>query len=67
MDNYQQQILNARARYANQIDIRLGYEVDWIDGLVDSRVTKADVDYLIGSVHFLGKWGFDNGFFCRRA
>jgi histidinol-phosphatase (PHP family) len=27
---------------------------------MDERVLGADVDYLIGSVHFLDKWGFDN-------
>ena len=27
---------------------------------MDERVLNADVDYLIGSVHFLEGWGFDN-------
>jgi histidinol-phosphatase (PHP family) len=27
---------------------------------MDRRVLEADVDYLIGSVHFLEGWGFDN-------
>jgi len=27
---------------------------------MDDRVINADVDYLIGSVHFLEGWGFDN-------
>jgi len=60
MVEYEADILSARDRYASQIDIRLGYEVDWIEGMVDSRVVEADVDYLIGSIHFLDRWGFDN-------
>ncbi len=38
----------------------LGYEVDYLKGYIDKRVIEAEVDYLIGSVHFLDKWGFDN-------
>lgn len=45
------------------IDILSAFEVDFILGredLLDSRVIESNVDYLIGSVHFLGDWGFDN-------
>ncbi len=60
MEAYQQDILNAKERYADQIEILLGYEVDWLVGHMDNRVLQADVDLLIGSVHFIDKWGFDN-------
>jgi histidinol-phosphatase (PHP family) len=50
----------AKERYKNQIDIRLGYEVDFLPNLMDKRVLNSSVDYLIGSVHFINKWGFDN-------
>ncbi|WP_353661315.1 histidinol-phosphatase [Hydrogenimonas sp. SS33] len=60
MAAYESDVRRARERYAGQIDIRLGYEVDWLPGHVDERVLKADVDYLIGSVHFIDRWGFDN-------
>ncbi len=60
MSEYEESIKQAREKYQGQIDIRLGYEVDWIEGLVDKRVINAEVDYLIGSVHFLNGWGFDN-------
>lgn len=42
----------------------LGMEMDWLDGQEDftRRACAAeDFDYLIGSVHFLGDWGFDDG------
>ena len=60
MDAYVSDILQAKERYKNDIDILLGYEVDWLQGHMDERVLHANVDYLIGSVHFIDKWGFDN-------
>jgi histidinol-phosphatase (PHP family) len=60
MQEYETTIKELRSHYADTIEILLGYEVDYLPGHMDSRVLQADVDYLIGSVHFLDKWGFDN-------
>ncbi len=60
MANYEEEILNLKDEFKDKIDIRLAYEVDFLPGFMDNRVLNADVDYLIGSVHFLDKWGFDN-------
>jgi len=60
MDAYVSDIQHAKEKYKNDIDILLGYEVDWLQGHMDERVLDAEVDYLIGSVHFIDKWGFDN-------
>ena len=60
MAGYKAEILSLKDEYKEKIDIRLGYEVDYLEGHMDSRVLNANVDYLIGSVHFLDKWGFDN-------
>jgi len=60
MANYEASVKEAQKTYHDRIDILLGYEVDFLSGHMDTRVLKADVDYLIGSVHFLGTWGFDN-------
>ena len=57
---YFSDILTAKERYKNEINILLGYEVDWLPGHMDDRVLNAKVDYLIGSVHFIDKWSFDN-------
>lgn len=61
---YENMVLDAKDRYKEKIEILLGYEVDYLPGLIEEKILKADVDYLIGSVHFLssGKdlWGFDN-------
>jgi len=60
MKAYSQDVLEARTRYQDHIEILLGYEVDYLPNHMDERVLSADVDYLIGSVHFINKWGFDN-------
>lgn len=60
-DFYENSVLDLKKRYEKDIEILLGYEVDFIEGdyLLD-EITDSNVDYLIGSVHYLGKWGFDN-------
>ncbi|MBW6489520.1 histidinol-phosphatase [Sulfurimonas sp.] len=60
MQGYEKSVLDAKERYKNSIEILLGYEVDYLRGYMDERVLNADVDYLIGSVHFIEEWGFDN-------
>ena len=60
MKYYEASIKEAQKTYHDKINILLGYEVDYLKGHMDTRVLKADIDYLIGSVHFLGTWGFDN-------
>lgn len=60
MDAYRDDILQAKEKYKNDIKILLGYEVDWLPGHMEEKVLQADVDYLIGSVHFIDKWSFDN-------
>ena len=60
MKKYEEDVLNAKEKYKNKIEILLGYEVDYLKGHMDERVLNADVDYLIGSVHFVDGWGFDN-------
>ena len=71
-NSYEAAIKEAKKRYKDKIEILLGYEVDFLPGLMEDRILSADVDYLIGSVHFLPKsqsnevlmhqdlWGFDN-------
>ena len=60
MDAYAHDVLSAKKKYKDQIKILLGYEVDWLPGYMAESVLNADVDYLIGSVHFIDKWSFDN-------
>ncbi|OHE17046.1 MAG: histidinol phosphate phosphatase [Sulfurimonas sp. RIFOXYD12_FULL_36_11] len=60
MREYEDAVLSAKKRYEEKIEILLGYEVDYLKGYLDERVLNADVDYLIGSIHFIEEWGFDN-------
>ena len=64
MDKYEQEIKKLKEKYKDKIEILLGYEVDFTP-FVDKRVIKREVDYLIGSVHFLDNWGFDNPEFIK--
>ncbi|MCK5293986.1 MAG: histidinol-phosphatase HisJ [Arcobacteraceae bacterium] len=63
---YEKEILNLKEKYKNNIDIRIGYEVDFMSNpkYMEKSILEADVDYLIGSVHFIQEkndlWGFDN-------
>ena len=66
MQAYEKTVLEAKAKYKDSIEILLGYEVDYLKGHMDKRVLNAKVDYLIGSVHFIDGWGFDNPEFIGR-
>jgi len=60
MQAYIDEILQAKERYKGEIEILLGFEVDWLPGHMQPDVLNANVDYLTGSVHFIDKWSFDN-------
>ena len=60
MKDYENDVLSLQKEYKDKIKILLGYEVDYLKGYIDKRVINSKVDYLIGSVHFLDTWGFDN-------
>lgn len=63
IDSYLSEINSLKHKYKNIIDIRVGFEVDFIynkEYLIEQSVINSNVDFLIGSVHFLNNWGFDN-------
>jgi histidinol-phosphatase (PHP family) len=59
---YENDVLRLKEKYKNDIEILLGYEVDYLKGdYILPEVINSKVDYLIGSVHFINDgWGFDN-------
>ncbi|EDM23000.1 histidinol-phosphatase [Caminibacter mediatlanticus] len=66
MPKYEKLIKNLKKEYEDKIKILVGYEVDFTPKkYLDKRVLEANVDYLIGSVHFLDNWGFDNPEFIK--
>lgn len=60
MDFYENLIDELKEKFQGKIEILKAYEVDFLPGFIDERVISRKVDYLIGSVHFLNAWGFDN-------
>lgn len=60
---YIEWIERARNHAAGRIPIRAGMECDWLGGC-EPWIRKLESlypwDYLIGSVHYLGEWDFDN-------
>ncbi len=59
---YLESVSEARRRVP-QIPIRLGLEVDWLEGgeaWLETLTSMAPWDYLIGSVHYLGSWAVDD-------
>jgi len=62
LPHYFTQVEAARAA-CPALSIRLGLEVDWLEGgqpWIETLTQRAPWDYLIGSVHYLGDWNFDN-------
>ena len=56
-------IERARKQAAGRIPIRAGLECDWLAGCeswIADLASRYEWDYLIGSVHYLGDWDFDN-------
>ncbi len=60
MPIYEENVKRLKERFKNDIEILLGYEVDFIPGHLDKRVINSNTDYLIGSIHYLKTWNFDN-------
>jgi histidinol-phosphatase (PHP family) len=62
-DFYIEDVERCRRRYASDITIRLSTEADFIpghEGELEAILRRYDWDYVIGSVHFLDDWGFDD-------
>jgi histidinol-phosphatase (PHP family) len=62
-DFYIEDVERCRARYGDDITIRLSTEADFIPGHereLERILRGYDWDYIIGSVHFIGEWGFDD-------
>jgi histidinol-phosphatase (PHP family) len=62
-DFYIEDVERCRRRYAGDNTIRLATEADFIPGHeaeLESILRRYDWDYVIGSVHFVDDWGFDD-------
>ncbi len=60
---YKASFLRAQEKYGERIAIKWGIEAEYFPGserFVKDFLNEHAFDYVIGSVHFLGEWGFDN-------
>jgi histidinol-phosphatase (PHP family) len=56
-------IESAKKSAANRIPVRAGLECDWLpncEDWIEKICSEYDWDYLIGAVHYLEDWNFDN-------
>ena len=63
LPTYHRMIETVRAQFADKLIIRLGIEADYMPDYEEetrAMLTAAPYDYVIGSVHFIEKWGFDD-------
>ena len=60
---YVADVQDAQAEFAGRLEVRLGLEADFHPGTeryVEEVLGAHPWDYVIGSVHYIGAWGFDN-------
>jgi len=61
--HYLTEVEQARDLLSDRLTIRIGLEADFHPGTeawVEEMIACYDWDYVIGSVHYIGDWGFDN-------
>lgn len=57
------QIMEVRDKFRSKINIRYGIEMDYFPGKeaeIKEVIDSVPLDYVIGSVHFIGDWNFDS-------
>lgn len=66
-DFYENEVKTLKEKYSKDIELLLAYEVDFMQNknLMLDEIINSNVDYLIGSIHFIQEqdsnlWGFDN-------
>lgn len=57
---YLDKIEELKEKYHSKILIKSALEIDYLPQYLEDRLFDLPLDYRIGSVHFLGSWGFDN-------
>lgn len=60
---YHTMIEKLQKQYAGKLSIKLGIEADYVPGFEEKSrelLKKYDYDYVIGSIHFIDAWAFDD-------
>lgn len=63
LPEYHKMIEDVRQKYEGRLRIRIGIEADFVPGYEEKTKAILDdysYDYVIGSVHYIQNWGFDN-------
>ena len=63
LPDYHRMIEEVQEKYKDQIIIKIALEADFIPGYEDKTleiIQGYDYDYIIGSVHFINDWAFDD-------
>ena len=63
LDFYVEDVERCRRSYARDITIRLSTEADFVPGHeseLETILKRYDWDYVVGSLHFIDAWGFDD-------
>lgn len=72
--NYLKEAKTLREKYKNQIDVKIGFEIDFMidqEDILNDKIKgyKSRLDFIFGSVHILsgekGKWCFDDNRFLK--
>lgn len=67
--DYVPEVKRLQEKYRGQITVKFGLEGDFMPGTeawVKEFNAKSDFDYVIGSVHYIDDWGFDNPTFVAK-
>jgi histidinol-phosphatase (PHP family) len=62
-ESYLPMVDDVREKFDEKIKVRFGIEADYLPGTeqyMKKFLEESDFDFVIGSIHFLGDWGFDN-------
>lgn len=60
---YHDMIEDVQKRFSKKLKIKIGIEADFLPGfepMTKELLSGYPYDYVIGSVHFIGRWGFDD-------
>ncbi len=66
---YKPQVLALREKFRGKVAVKFALEGDFYPGTekyVKEFNSQNEFDYIIGSVHYLGEWGFDNPVFVHK-
>lgn len=63
LDGYVQEALDLQKEYANDINIKVGIEADYVPGweeYLQKQLRQYPFDYVLGSIHFIEEWDYSD-------